>query len=112
MYARMQTFHLDGHNMPKLVGALDVAADEVRLLPGFSGLLCLEDRYCGRWHLVTIITLRNAEGLAAFARQAEEARRLISQGSDLGVTSHERNDVLFVLDEEIEALSRWQFCCE
>ncbi|MGD0379528.1 MAG: hypothetical protein ABSC30_06035 [Acidimicrobiales bacterium] len=106
VYARVQTFHLDGQNMPKLVDALDVAADEVRLLPGFGGLLCLEDQYSGRWHLVTVITLWNAEGLAASASQAEEARRLIAQASDLGVTSHERNVVRFALGEKIEEIGR------
>ena len=56
---------------------------------------------------MTVITLWNAEGLAASARQAEEARRLIAQASDFGVTSHERNVVRFVLGEGIEEVAPW-----
>ena len=54
--------------------------------------------------------IRSAESractLQASASQAEEARRLIAQASDLGVTSHERNVVRFALGEQIEEIGQ------
>jgi len=96
VHARVQTFHVDEEHMPRLVEALDAASDALRRLPGFGGLLSMDGQRTGTRHQVTVITLWSAEGLAASADEAEEARRLIAESSDLGVTSHEHAVIRFV----------------
>ena len=94
MYARVLTFHTDIDHMPAVITALDEALARFRRTPGFKGLLCLE--HDGFREQVVIITLWDATGLAATAGEAEEARELIADATDIGVTSRSYEVLGFV----------------
>jgi len=85
VYARVLTFHVDDEHLPLVRDALDVAMVRWREQGGFQGLLCME--HDGLREQVMLITLWDTRGLATTAHQAEEARELISDATDAGVSS-------------------------
>jgi len=85
VYARVLTFQVDDEHMPVLCHALDAAMTRWRHRAGFRGLLCME--HDGLREQVMLITLWDAGGLATTASQAEEARELIADATEAGVSS-------------------------
>lgn len=85
LFARALTFHVGAEEAPSVIDALDRALARYRRIAGFQGLLCLE--HGGLRPQVMIVTLWDRTGLGTTADDAEEARRLIAEVTDIGVTS-------------------------
>lgn len=89
--ARVLTFHVHAHDLPKLTDALDVATASFTEHPDFRGLLCLDhDSFRNE---IMVISLWDGEGIED--TEAEQARfqQLIAAVVDLGVSSR-RYDVV------------------
>ena len=95
MQALVQTFHLDRDHLADLTAGLDEALDRFTRDPNFGGLLCLE-RPGGVRTQMTVIVLWRGAAIDDFAREADEAHRLIAATTDLGVSSLYHRVVRFV----------------
>ena len=83
--ARVQTFHIDSHEVLDLFEALDGVAEMFAHHADFGGLVCLT-RDSVRKEII-VITLWEGEGLDVTQKGSELARERIAATTDLGVST-------------------------
>ena len=83
--ARVLSFHMDDHDRPGLVKAVEGVAEMFAHRSDFRGLVCLEQD--GVRNEVLVITFWDGTGLDDTQADAELARQRIAATTDLGVSS-------------------------